>query len=589
MREYMKKIKYDILSYIAQEKPVGLAMMSDVLEVSKKQLDELIDELIEEGYLNVDLTLTEKEHKGVSSKNPQNAIILASDLGIGMLTIGRNVPIGLLELEGEVVIERLIHQLYEVGIYEIDIVVGFLAEKYEYLIDKYNVNLVYNAEYASKASLYSLNLVQDKIANTYIFPGNIWAEKNPFSEEELYSWYGISDMVDNNSIVRLKPHTGLVKVEKDKGGNSMIGIAYILEEEAEILRDQMKKKLQNKRKNKKIWEEALFDPEDKMIVHSKVFSSNQMFSIKDYEQLRYLEESSSELDTEIIDLITQELKVNARDIYDIFVLESGKTNRSFRFTAKDKQYIMRIPGEGTDELVNRENEYIVYQLLKGRSISDQVVYISPDNGYKISEFIEGTRSCDPHDKNDVLVCMQKLRQFHDYKLEVDHVFDPFAEIEHYEQLRGDSPSKYADYAETKKNVQSLKPIIESLPKEWVLSHCDSVPGNFLLAEDEVYLIDWEYAGMQDPHLDLAMFSLSAMYSREEVDALLDTYFVEGYDEATKYKIYCYIAIGGLLWSNWSEYKELFGVKFGEYSLKQYEFAQKYYQIVKKEFIPSLDL
>lgn len=583
----MRKIKYDILNYLAQEK--SIEMMSDVLEVSKKQLDKLINELIADGYLNADLTLTEKKHEKVSSKNPRNAIILASDLGIGMLTVGKNVPIGLLELEGEVVIERLIRQLYEVGIYKIDIVVGFLAEKYEYLIDKYNVNLVYNEEYASKASLYSLYLVQEKIANTYIFPGNIWAEKNPFSKEELYSWYGISDTVDNNSIVRLKPKTGLVKVEKNKGGNSMIGLAYILEEDARILRKQMDQLLKSKRKDKKIWEEALFDQEEKMIVYSRVFSSNQMFSIKDYEQLRYLEESSSELDTEIIDLITQELNVNARDIYDIFVLESGKTNRSFRFTAKGKQYIMRIPGEGTDELVNRENEYLVYQLLKGRKISDQVVYISPDTGYKISEFIEGTRSCDPHNKNDVLVCMQKLRKFHDYKLEVDHVFDPFSEIEHYEQLRGDAPSKYADYAETKKNIESLKPIVDALPKEWVLSHCDSVPGNFLLTEDEVYLIDWEYAGMQDPHIDLAMFSLSAMYSREEVDALLDTYFVEGYDEQTKYKIYCYIAIGGLLWSNWSEYKELFGVEFGKYSLKQYEFAQKYYEIVKSEFIPSLAL
>ncbi len=369
----MRKTKYDILNYIAQEKPTDLTTMSDVLEVSQEQLDELIDELIEADYLNPDWTLTDKDHVEVSSKNPRNAIILASDLGIGMLTVGKNVPIGLLELEGEVVIERLINQLYEVGIYEIDIVVGFLAEKYDYLIEKYNVNLIYNPEYASKASLYSLNLVQDKISNTYIFPGNIWAEKNPFSEEELYSWYGISDTVDNNSIVRLKPRTGLVKVEKDKGGNSMIGLAYLLKEEAAILREQMQKQLQSKRKNKKIWEEALFDQDEKMIVYSRVFSSNQMFSIKDYEQLRHLEESSSELDTEIIDLITQELEVNARDIYDIFILESGKTNRSFRFTAKDKQYIMRIPGEGTDELVSRENEYIVYQLLKGRSISDKVV------------------------------------------------------------------------------------------------------------------------------------------------------------------------------------------------------------------------
>lgn len=585
----MRKLKYDILNYIAQEKPTDASTMSDVMETSEEKLNEMIDELIADGYLNIDLTLTDKDHAKVSSKHPRNAVILASDLGIGMLTVGKNVPIGLLEMDGEVVLERLIHQLYEVGIYEIDIIVGFLAEKYEYLKEKYNVNLIYNPEYASKASLYSLDLVKDKIANTYILPGNIWAETNPFSEEELYSWYGISDTVDNNSIVRLKPRIGLVKVEQDRGGNGMIGLSYILEEEANVLRKQMEQLLQSKRKNKKIWEEALFDETETMIVYSRVFSANQVYSIKDYEQLRHLEESSSELDTDITDLISKELGVNPRDIYDIFVLERGKTNRSFRFTAKDKQYIMRIPGEGSEELVNRENEYVVYQLLKGREISGRVVYISPENGYKISEFIEGNRTCDPHDKNDVVACMQKLRQFHDYKLEVDHEFDPFKEIEHYEKLREGTPSKYADYEETKKNIESLKPIIDQLPKEWVLSHCDSVPGNFLLADEEVYLIDWEYAGMQDPHLDLAMFSLSAMYNREEVDALLDTYFVEGYDEATKYKIYCYIAVGGLLWSNWSEYKELFGVKFGEYSRKQYEFAKTYYKIVKEEFIPSLDL
>ena len=105
--------------------------------------------------------------------------------------------------------------------------------------------------------------------------------------------------------------------------------------------------------------------------------------------------------------------------------------------------------------------------------------------------------------------MQKLREFHHYRLEVDHTFDLFKEIDHYEELRGDTPSKFTDYAITKAKIKELKPLIADLPKDWVLSHGDSVPGNFLLVEDEVYLIDWEYAGMQDPHIDIAMFALSA--------------------------------------------------------------------------------
>ncbi len=583
----MNKIKYDILNYILKGKSIEASTISDVMDVSVEKTQRLMAELVAEGYLTKDLTLTEEKQAEIVAKKPQNAIILASDLGIGMLTVDKDVPIGLLEVDGEIVIERLIRQLHEVGIEEIDIVVGFLDEKYEYLKEKYNVNLLHNAEYASRSTLYLLESISNKLGNTYILPGNIWAERNPFSEEELYSWYGISDTVDDNSIVRLKAPYSLMKVEKDQGGNSMTGISYLLEEEAKIVQENMKGLLGKKRKRTKIWELALFNEEKEMIVYPKVFSSTQVYSINAYEQLQHLEEGSTELDTDIIQLISQELDVQPQDIFDIFILDSGKTNRSFRFTAKDKKYIMRIPGEGSDELVDRENEATVYQLLKGRKISDQVEYISPKTGYKISEFIEGTRSCDPHNKHEVSLCMDKLRQFHGYKLEVEHEFDIFNEIQHYENLRGDTPSKYPDYFETKQNVESLQSLIDSLPKEWVLSHCDSVPGNFLLADDEVYLIDWEYAGMQDPHLDLAMFSLSAMYNREEIDALLDTYFVEGYDRETKYKIYAYIAIGGLLWSNWSEYKETFGVRFGEYSLKQYQFAKDYYEIVKNEFAPSL--
>ena len=53
------------------------------------------------------------------------------------------------------------------------------------------------------------------------------------------------------------------------------------------------------------------------------------------------------------------------------------------------------------------------------------------------------------------------------------------------------------------------------------------------------------------------------------------------DDATRIKIYSYIAVCGLLWSNWCEYKRKLGVEFGEYSLRQYRYAKEYYRIVQK--------
>ena len=63
------------------------------------------------------------------------------------------MPKGLLEVFGERMIERQIKQLHEAGVYDITIVVGYLKEKFEYLIDKYQVKLLYNPEYSSKNTL----------------------------------------------------------------------------------------------------------------------------------------------------------------------------------------------------------------------------------------------------------------------------------------------------------------------------------------------------------------------------------------------------------------------------------------------------
>ena len=243
---------------------------------------------------------------------------------------------------------------------------------------------------------------------------------------------------------------------------------------------------------------------------------------------------------------------------------------------------MRVPGEGTDKLINRRNEYDVYQVLKGKGISENVIFISPDRGYKITEFWNGARVCDPFNVQDVNLCMKNLRSFHENKLHVSHTFDIFGQIEFYESLWDGKSSVFVDYLETKKNIISLKTIIESLPREWKLTHIDAVPDNFLFIGNEIRLIDWEYASMQDPHLDIAMFAIYSMYDRDHVESLIDSYFIDGCPEEIRIKIYCYIAVCGLLWSNWCEYKRFCGVEFGEYSLRQYRYTKEYYKIVQEE-------
>lgn len=101
-------------------------------------------------------------------------------------------------------------------------------------------------------------------------------------------------------------------------------------------------------------------------------------------------------------------------------------------------------------------------------------------------------------------------------------------------------------------------------------------------EEQLQLTDWEYSGMQDPHVDIAMFCIYSLYNKKQVDRLIDIYFEGNCDRQIRAKIYAYIAACGLLWSNWCEFKRNLGVEFGEYSLRQYRFAKDYYRYARKE-------
>ena len=581
----MNNLKQDILNNLIKEPFINQRILAAQTGYSLGIVNRSIKELISEGYLDEEIRPTEKALREAKEKAPKNAIILAAGFGMRMVPINTETPKGLLEIKGERLIERTIRQLHEVGITEIYVVVGFMKEQYEYLIDEYGVDLIVAPDYATKNNLHSLKTAADHLSNSYIIPCDIWCEKNPYSRNELYSWYMVSDLVDDDSTVRVNRKQELVVQKEQAGGNAMIGICYLLEAEAAIVRERLEELGRDSRYDGAFWEETLYQ-KDRMIVTARVVHAADAVEINTYEQLREIDSDSSQLQNDAIQVICQALGARPDEVTNITVLKKGMTNRSFLFSCKDKKYIMRIPGEGTDQLINRRQEAAVYQTIAGRKICDEIAYINPENGYKITEYLEGARVCNAENEEDLQKCMKKLREFHRQKLRVDHSFDLFGQMEYYESLWEGTPSAYKDYEKTKEHVLQLKDYIEANAGEQVLTHIDAVPDNFLFVKEngkeEIRLIDWEYAGMQDPHVDIAMFCIYSLYKKEQVDHLIDLYFEGNCDERTRIKIYCYIAVCGLLWSNWCEYKRKLGVDFGEYSLRQYRYAKDYYKIVQQE-------
>ena len=578
------KFEEDILLCLSEHPYVNQRSLAEISGYSVGTVNKAIKKLSDEGLLDADMKLTNSAKKILKEYKPKNAIILAAGFGMRMVPINLSSPKALLEIKGECLIERTIRQLHEAGIKDITVVVGFMKEAFEYLIDDYDVKLVVNNEYNTKNNLSSLNLVRDRIDNTYIIPSDVWFSENPFRKNELYSWYMVSDKMCEESTIRINRKGELVSIPAQESGNRMIGLSYLSGEEANVLKENLSRYSMMEEYADSFWEDALLDG-NRMIVLSKEVEDDKAVEINTYEQLREFDSSSNHLKSDAIDIIMHVFKCKNDEIKNIEILKKGMTNRSFLFTVNEGKFIMRIPGEGTEKLINRQNEGAVYKAIQGYGICDDPVYFNPENGYKITRFLNEVRSCDAFDEEDLQKCMKKLRDFHNLKLKVDHEFDIFGQIEFYETLWGGTPSVYRDYSTTKEHILELKEYIDSLKTEKSLTHIDAVCDNFLFYKDggveKLQLTDLEYSGMQDPHVDIAMFCIYSLYSKEQVDHLIDIYFEGKCDKKTRTKIYCYIASSGLLWSNWCEFKRKFGVEFGEYSLRQYRFAKDFYKYAKE--------
>lgn len=118
-----------------------------------------------------------------------NAVILAAGTASRFAPLSYEKPKALIEVNGEVLIERQIRQLREAGISDIVIVVGYMKEKFEYLKNKFGVTLVVNGEYLSRNNNASIYAVRNYLKNTYVCSSDNYFSENPFENEVDDSYY----------------------------------------------------------------------------------------------------------------------------------------------------------------------------------------------------------------------------------------------------------------------------------------------------------------------------------------------------------------------------------------------------------------
>ena len=181
------------------EKPdITQREMAKNMDISLGTVNGLVKECLAEGYIAEEengkekyLILLEKGKELLKPYKVDGALIIAAGFGSRFVPLTFETPKGLLEVFGERMIERQIKQLHEVGIHDITIAVGYLKEKFEYLIDKYDVKLLYNPEYSCKNTLATVYRARKflKGRNVYILSSDNWMRENMYHSYECGAWY----------------------------------------------------------------------------------------------------------------------------------------------------------------------------------------------------------------------------------------------------------------------------------------------------------------------------------------------------------------------------------------------------------------
>lgn len=505
-----------------------------------------------------------------------NAIILAAGTSSRLAPLSYEKPKGLLMIKGEVLIERQIRQLQEAGINDIFVVVGYKAEMFQYLSEKYGVTLVYNEDYKLYNNTSSLIRVIDKLENSFICSSDNYFSHNVFLYQSNTSYYSAlySEDPTNEYCLKIDEDDNIVGVTI--GGEKswyMVGHVFFNKTFSEKFREILLLEYPKEDTKLGYWEDLYIRYIDRL-PKMKVLRYHP-HEIEEFDSLKDLRAFDAEFinntGCKVFKNICGVLQCEEKDICDIVVLKDGMTNSSFRFTCmKDgKKYVYRHPGEGTEAFINRNSEFFSMQVAKELNLDSTFVYMHPTEGWKLSYFIENARVLNYHNTGELKMALSLLSKLHQANIQSNYSYRLWEQAnDFFEKIQRIGKDKTSDFYTLRDKMGKLFRKVEADAWPECLNHCDALAANFLIESDacgeRMTLIDWEYSGQGDTAQDLGSFIACSDMSYDEVLYAIEVYLNHKPSDEELRHYLAYIAIASYCWYLWAIYQKANGIDTGEF-------------------------
>lgn len=233
----------------------------------------------------------------------------------------------------------------------------------------------------------------------------------------------------------------------------------------------------------------------------------------------------------------------------------GLTNLVHLVETAAQKVIVRIPGEGTEEYIDRAIEIINAKAAYRAGISAEVLWADAETGVMISQAIPNietmtpdlfsSRAGSPARAGEALAKLHRSGEVFEFRFEL------FAMINDYLKILATKDVKLPEgYHEIVKAAEPVKAALAANPAPLAPCHCDPLCENFLDDGNKMWIVDWEYSGMNDPLWDVGDLSVEAGMDAVQEMELMQAYFGGKPTSAQHGRVVIYKAMCDLFWTLW---------------------------------------
>ncbi len=232
----------------------------------------------------------------------------------------------------------------------------------------------------------------------------------------------------------------------------------------------------------------------------------------------------------------------------------GLTNRNYEIKSPAGHFVLRIPGEGTSDIIDRSVEEHNARVAAEAGVNAEVLFFDADEGTMLCRYVENSVTMSLEGFKDLGAVERAARAFHRLHTcgqEFRTRFELFEQIDNYlgvvKKLNAPIPDGYTG---VQREAEAVRAALGRHELPVAPCHCDPLAENFLDVGDRMFIIDFEYSGNNDPMWDLGDLSVEAGFDQQQDEVFLNAYFGGEPPPFEAGRMIMYKAMCDLLWTLW---------------------------------------